>query len=132
MKWIKTLCICIIPSLIFFDMIDPILMIIIGVFYGLSIILEALACIILGSAYFSKDRLFKQITHDRMVGEIEQDTSFFTRSIIETLLHSFALVMIYPLSIVVSVIMFSYIVLFVMNLIFCKKSIDYGIGSGEL
>lgn len=125
MKILKTILIAVIPALIFFDMVDPVLLGIIGFAYILGLIVEGLATFLLGSAHISDDPEFKEITHDRMVASIEDDPQFFTRSSIEALLHIFALVMIFPLSTLVGSVMVLYTTLFIGNLYFSKKSIDY-------
>lgn len=95
----------IIPSVIYFDMVDPILMTIIGIYYLYMLMVNLIGGLILSAFFATKDVEVKSILQERLKGEMAEDVNYHYRMLIGLVFGCFALYMIYPLSMIVSILL---------------------------
>ena len=95
----------IIPSMIYFDMVDPILMVIIGICYLYMFMVNFIGALILSAFFATKDAEVKSTLQERLKSEMAEDVNYHYRIFTLLIFESFTLYMIYPLSLIVSILL---------------------------
>ena len=113
-----------IPSLIYFDMIDLILLVTIGIYYSIILLTNGLGALLLAAHCTSNDEDFKDILHDRLKTEMLEDRHYNYRIISLLILEFFTVLMVYPLSLIVASILVVMMLFRVTNILLIKKVLN--------
>ena len=120
----------IIPSMIYFDMVDPILMTIIGIYYLYMLMVNFIGGLILSAFFATKDNEVKSTLQERLKNEMAVDVNYNYRIFTLLIFEGFALYMIYPLSMIVSLLLGASILFQCLNMLLIptiiKASLDDG------
>ncbi len=120
-----------IPTLIYLDMVDPILMIIFGVYYSFILIVNMVGAVALGAFSWSDDDEFKDTIQERLKLEMGDDVHYNYRISTLLIFELFALYMIGQLTIAVGLILFFLIMFQVLNMYFVKYVMEAKIGDED-
>jgi NADH:ubiquinone oxidoreductase subunit H len=113
-----------IPVLLYFDMVDPFILIMIGVYCGFSMVVNLLGAVILTATQLADDLEFKNVMKERTINTMTEDKNYFYRSTAVLITNCFILYMIIPYSITVSVIIGITMLLMLINMILISRIMD--------
>jgi hypothetical protein len=102
-------------------MVDPVILVVIGFYYAFDMIVNLLAVIILSLTVMADDKDFKDTMGERMVTLINEDKNFYYRNSAVLIINLFALYMVFPLSLTVSIILGLGIVFSFVNMLLSAK-----------
>lgn len=120
-----------IPSLIYFDMVDSVLMIIIGVYYSFILLVNLLGVIVLGGFSWSTDNVFKDTIQERLKLEMGDDVNYHYRISALLIFEMFALYMICQLTLIVGAILMVLMLFQVINMCLVKYVMEAEIGVSD-
>ena len=109
-----------IPTLIYFDMIDPILMMIIAVYYTFLFLVNFIGSIVLGSFCISKNEEFRAIQQIRLKLEMGDDVNYTYRMLALLIFEAFTLYMIGHSVVIVSIIIYFLMIFQAFNMFLIK------------
>ena len=123
-KWLQTIYYAIIPTLLFFDMTDPVLLVVICSLCFLELVVNVLAVFLLGSASVTKNVEIKHVIRERMTQEIEDDKSYYYRTSLIVLMQCFTIYLVLPLHVVAGVMFTTLVGLLISNMILSNRVIS--------
>ena len=92
------------PILIYFDMIDTILIFAIAIYYGLMLIINLLGSAVLSALIWSKDNNLRDTIQGRLNLEMAEDVNYNYRMSALVIFEAVTLYMIWPLSLPIAII----------------------------